>query len=126
MFCLPSEKGSALKGKNLLLGEQILSFRVDPFQKGLGVQKQKLKITKVVSLSEGFWCAGTDRKSQKLSPMYIMKEKLPSMSIHLKHVHSERYLASSKDPDHSEHLCSFDPLCWRHFCSTYLAYIASI
>ena len=60
LFCLPSEKGSILKGKNLLLSllKSIRSkrkdslprvanstFRVDPFQKGNGVQE----VTNVVS-----------------------------------------------------------------------------
>ena len=39
----PSEKGSALKGKNLLPLE-------DPFQKGLSLQKSNHVVTKVVSL----------------------------------------------------------------------------
>ena len=48
---LPSEKGSTLKGKNLLpLGVNSFLFRVDP-------------------LSEGDWCAKTQKKKQKLSPL---------------------------------------------------------
>ena len=35
MFLSPSEKGSSLKGKNFF------PFRVDPFQKGLGLQESK-------------------------------------------------------------------------------------
>ena len=39
LFCPPSEKGSTLKGKNLLpKGSKFFPFRVDPF-------------------SEGAWCA---------------------------------------------------------------------
>ena len=31
LFCLPSEKGSTLKGKNLLPGKLFFPFRVDHF-----------------------------------------------------------------------------------------------
>ena len=34
VFCLPSEKGSTLKGKNLLLGSKFFPFRVDPWYAG--------------------------------------------------------------------------------------------
>ena len=35
LFCLPSEKGSTLKGKNLLpIGSKFFPFRVDPFLEG--------------------------------------------------------------------------------------------
>ena len=44
-FLLPTEKGSTLKGKNLLL-----SFQSTPFLKGLGGQDSKQEVTKVVSL----------------------------------------------------------------------------
>ena len=36
-FCFPSEKGSTLKGKNLLpLGANSFLLELNPFQKGLG------------------------------------------------------------------------------------------
>ena len=34
LFCLPSEKGSTLKGKNLLPGIKFFPFRVDPISEG--------------------------------------------------------------------------------------------
>ena len=49
VFCLPSEKGSTLKGKNLLIREQFFPSKT-PFQKGLGVQKSRQEIAKIVSL----------------------------------------------------------------------------
>ena len=41
-FYLPSEKRSTLQGKNTLQGKgsKFFPFRADPFQNGLGVQKQ--------------------------------------------------------------------------------------
>ena len=51
IVCFSSEKGSVLKRKNLLpLLSRSFPFRVDPFQKGLGLQDGKLEVTKVVSL----------------------------------------------------------------------------
>ena len=42
LFCLPSEKGSTLKGKNLLpLGANSFLLEYTPFQKGLSVQVSK-------------------------------------------------------------------------------------
>ena len=59
LFCLPSEKGSVLKGKNLLpWGSKFLPFRTDPFSEGHGMHESKL-VTKVVSLDKN------DRKSTK-------------------------------------------------------------
>ena len=50
-YCLPSEKGSTLKGKKMPHWEQILSFwSIFFFQRGLGAQKSKQELTKVVSL----------------------------------------------------------------------------
>ena len=50
LFCLSSEKGSTLKGKNLLPGSKLFPFRVEPFLQGIGVQESKQTLTKVVSL----------------------------------------------------------------------------
>ena len=47
-FCLPCQLGSTLKGKNLLLEEQILPFRVDPFLKDLSFRESNRKSQKVV------------------------------------------------------------------------------
>ena len=48
---LPSEKWSILKGKNLLpLGANSFLLEWTHFQKGLGVQERKSKVTRVVSL----------------------------------------------------------------------------
>ena len=53
LFCLPSEKGSTLTGKNLLpMGANSFLLEWTPFQKGFGVQESKPKVTKVVSLVE--------------------------------------------------------------------------
>ena len=50
-FYLPSEKGSTLKGKNLLpLGANSFLLEQTPFQKGYGKQESKLEVIKVVSL----------------------------------------------------------------------------
>ena len=50
-FCLPSEMGSTLKGKNLLpLGPDSFLLEQTPFWKGLRVQKSKQEVAKVVSL----------------------------------------------------------------------------
>ena len=46
LFCIPSEKGSTLKGKKLLLGNKCFPLRVDLF-------------------SEGDWCAGKQTRSLK-------------------------------------------------------------
>ena len=41
-FCFPSEKGSTLKGKNLLpFGANSFCLELAPFQKGMCVQKSK-------------------------------------------------------------------------------------
>ena len=51
IVCLPSEKGSILKGKNLLpQGANSFLLELTPFQKGLGVQETKQELTKTVSL----------------------------------------------------------------------------
>ena len=45
LFCLPSQKGSTLKGKNSFLREQILSFKSRPFLKeGLPYFKKRTEI----------------------------------------------------------------------------------
>ena len=45
IFCLPSEKHSTLKWKNLLpWGANSFLFRVDPFSEGLCVQESKLEV----------------------------------------------------------------------------------
>ena len=50
-FCLFSPARSTLKGKNLLLYEQILSFQSRPdCQKGFVFQESKQEVTEVVSL----------------------------------------------------------------------------
>ena len=49
-FCLSSQGESTHRGMNLLLKEQILSFRVDPFWKGFILQRNKQAVMKVVSL----------------------------------------------------------------------------
>ena len=46
LVMLPSEKGSTLKGKNLLP----LPFRVDTFQNGLCEHKSKQEVTEIISL----------------------------------------------------------------------------
>ena len=46
LFCLPSEKGSTLKGKNLLP----FPFRVDLLSEGLVVLERKQGVTEVISL----------------------------------------------------------------------------
>ena len=40
-FCLHSERGSTLKGKNLLLESKFFLFRVDPFSEGSCVLESK-------------------------------------------------------------------------------------
>ena len=58
---LSSEKGSTLKGKNLLqLGANSFLFRVDPFQKGFGMHEGKPEV-------------------KKLRPLYKIVENLPSV-----------------------------------------------
>ena len=50
-FCLPSEKGSALNGKNLLpMGANSFPLEQIPFQKGPSIQESIPEVTKVVSL----------------------------------------------------------------------------
>ena len=41
LFCLPSKKGSTLKGKKL---SKFFPFRVDPFQNGLGVKEIGIRL----------------------------------------------------------------------------------
>ena len=49
------KKGSAIKVKNLLiLGSNSFLFEYTPIQKRFGVQKRKLKVTKVVSLVQNY------------------------------------------------------------------------
>ena len=51
VFCLPSEKGSTLKGKNLLpVGANSFLLELIPFQKGFNLLEHKEEVTKVVSL----------------------------------------------------------------------------
>ena len=51
LICLRSEKGSILKGKNLLpMGANNFLLEKIPCQKGPGVQESKMEVTKVVSL----------------------------------------------------------------------------
>ena len=50
LFCPPSQKGSALRGKNLLLWEQILSLKSGPCLEKLSSscrEAMQLKVTKV-------------------------------------------------------------------------------
>ena len=61
-FCVPSNVGSTIKGKNLLQEEQILSFKSRP-------------------LLKGFCFPEKQARSQKLSPIEIMAEKCESVSI---------------------------------------------
>ena len=50
LFCLFSEKGSTLKGKNLLpMGVNYFLLEWTPFQKGFVVQKCKKEATKAES-----------------------------------------------------------------------------
>ena len=51
LYCLLSENGSILKGKNLLpLGANSFFLELTPFQKGLRVHGSNPEVTKVVSL----------------------------------------------------------------------------
>ena len=53
--CLPSEKSSSLKGKNLLpLGGGANSFLLEKrsFQMGFGMQESEQQVTKVASLAK--------------------------------------------------------------------------
>ena len=51
LFCLPPEKGSSLKGKNLLpMGANSFLLKLTPFQKGCNVLESKQEVTEVVSL----------------------------------------------------------------------------
>ena len=54
LFRLPYKKGTTLKGKNLLLKEQILFLRAAPFRKGSVAKgsKRKQEVTNVVSLGK--------------------------------------------------------------------------
>ena len=65
-FSLPSEKGSSLKGKNLLpMGANYFPFRVD-------------------LLSEGTWCAGLKTGSQKSCLLWAeLSANIPSVTSHL-------------------------------------------
>ena len=65
-FCLPFPMGSTLKGKNLLLLEQILSFKSIPH------------------FGKSEMSRGENRKTQKLFPFVKMAEKHGGVSIHLK------------------------------------------
>ena len=59
-FLPPSEKGSTLKGKNLLpLEANSLLFEKTPFQKGTGAMETKQEVTTVVSLVN---CGGESTK----------------------------------------------------------------
>ena len=47
----PSEKGSTLKGKNLLpQGNKFFPFRVDPFSEEHLCTRKQMEVTKVISL----------------------------------------------------------------------------
>ena len=51
LFCLPPEKGSNLKGKNLLpLGANSFLLKLIPFQKGSNMLESKQEVTEVDSL----------------------------------------------------------------------------
>ena len=51
LFCLPSEKVSTLKEKNLLpKGATSFLLEWTPVQKGIGAQEDKQEVTKFVSL----------------------------------------------------------------------------
>ena len=65
-YLFPSQEEFTLKGKNLLLLEQILSF------------KRKPQFGRDMSAREA------NRKSQKLFPLVKMMEKHGSVPIHLK------------------------------------------
>ena len=58
LFCLPSEKGPAIKGKK---GSKFFAFIEDPFSEG------------------SFVCREANRKSQKLSPWNKILENLPGV-----------------------------------------------
>ena len=68
-FCLPSEKVSTLKGKNLLpiefapMGSKFFPFRVDSF-------------------SEGNWCAGMQKESHKSCFPCKIAENISCVSCH--------------------------------------------
>ena len=66
LFCLSTQFGSTLKGKNLLLREQILFF------------KSRADFRKAFLLKEA------NRKSQMLSPFIKMVEKHGGVPIHHK------------------------------------------
>ena len=54
-FCFPAGKGSSLKGKNLLpFGSRFFPFRVDSFQKGLGLQERKQKVVSLAKMTKNF------------------------------------------------------------------------
>ena len=51
MFCLPSEKGPTLEGENLLLMEQIFSFKSRPlFERRLVQRNENRKSPKVARI----------------------------------------------------------------------------
>ena len=51
LFCLPAEKGSILKGKNLLpFGSKFLPFRVDLLRMGLVCRKTNMKLQRLSPL----------------------------------------------------------------------------
>ena len=55
-FCLPSEKESSLKGKNLLpLGANSFLLQLTTFQKGPCAQESKQEVIEVVCLVKNFW-----------------------------------------------------------------------
>ena len=80
-FCLPSEKGFTLNGKNLP-GSTYFPFRVDyesdPFQKGFfALRESKQEVTKVVSLG------GRSEKTTKLSKSFCF---LNNVILHVRNV----------------------------------------
>ena len=70
LFCLPSEKRSILKGKNLLpLGANSFLLEKTSSQKCLGAQERKQEVTKVVSLV---------KKRQKMYEVYPFPKRDPT------------------------------------------------
>ena len=50
LFCLPFEKGSTLKGNNLLPGSKFFPLSEDSFSEGNLCRKDKQEVTQVISL----------------------------------------------------------------------------